>query len=139
MNFLSHLKVFVLGSTLAVVTAGVAPAFALPKERDVAANARVEDADGRAFDLATLKGKPYVIIYDDRDSHPKSETFKTDIIKRAKAAAGSSTVTILPVADLRGLDYWPAKGIVQGAMRKGDQTIRHHGISRLDGCDPNSV
>lgn len=114
--------------TSAVVVALVAaldtsPAIALPKEREPAANARVEDADGRALDLASLKGKPYVIIYDDKTSAPKSEPFRLELVKKLKESGALAKIKLLPVADVSELNFWPVKGIVLDAVRDATKKV----------------
>lgn len=108
----------VLGGALAALATFIEPpALALPKERDLAVSARVEDADGRALDLATLKGKPYVVIYDDKTSAPKSEAFRLDLVKQLRASGVLSKVKVLFVADVSPYNFWPARGIVLDAVR----------------------
>jgi hypothetical protein len=95
-----------------------APALAVPKEGDIAANARIEDADGHGFELKTLKGKPFVIVYDDKASAPTSDAFRRDLLKLAKSAPYRSALGVVLVGDVSPYDYWPAKGIVKDAVRE---------------------
>lgn len=97
---------------------GAVPALAVPKEGDVAANARLEDADDHGFELRTLKGKPFVIVYDDPTSAPTSEAFRRELLKLAKSAPYNSTVRVVLAGDVSSYDYWPAKGIVKNAVRE---------------------
>jgi hypothetical protein len=96
---------------------GAAPALAVPKEGDTAANARIEDAEGRGFELKTLKGKPFVIVYDDKTSAPTSDAFRREFLKLAKSEPYRSALGVVIVADVSPYDYWPAKGIVKDAVR----------------------
>jgi hypothetical protein len=96
----------------------VAPVLAVPKEQEVAPNARLEDADGKPLELKALKGKPVVIIYDDRTSAPKSEAFRKEFIKMLKTSPLGSEVQLLLVANVSAYDFWPARGTVEDAVRK---------------------
>jgi len=108
-----------LGITLFTAAAlWVTPVQAVPKEQDAAPNARIEDADGHALELKALKGKPVVIIYDDRTSAPKSEGFRKELIKLLKSPPYASQVELLLVANVSAYDFWPARGTVEDAVRK---------------------
>lgn len=113
---LSLLSVF-----FAALLGAPSAAVGVPKERDTAPNARIEDADGKALELSSLKGKPVLIVYDDRSSAPKSEAFRKDIVKLLKGAPYASTVKLLVVANVSSFDFWPARGTVQDAVRKETQ------------------
>jgi len=104
--------------TAAVVSATPNVALSVPKERDAAPNARVEDADGNPVEIKSLKGKPVVIVYDDRSSAPKSEAFRKELVKLVKSAP---KITLLIVADVSAYDFWPARGAVIDAVRKETQ------------------
>jgi hypothetical protein len=106
------------GGLLVTTVLGIAPALAVPKEGDSPASARIEDADEHGLELKTLKGKAFVVVYDDKDSAPKSEAFRKDTVKFVKGDALKSKVTVLPVADVSSYGYWPAKGIVKNAVRE---------------------
>jgi len=94
------------------------PVQAVPKEQEVAPNARLEDADGNALELKALKGKPVVIIYDDRTSAPSSESFRKELIKMLKSNALGGEVQLLLVANVSAYDFWPARGTVEDVVRK---------------------
>jgi hypothetical protein len=118
MKPLSRRAVVSLGlAMLASSILGVAPALAVPKEGAVVGSARIEDAEGRGLDLKTLKGKPFVIVYDDKASAPKSEAFRRELVKLAKSDAYKSKLAVVIVADVSPYGFWPAKGIVLDAVR----------------------
>ena len=124
MNAISRRTLFTLGASLfvtAAVLGVVAPVHGIPKERDAAPNARIEDADGHALEIKSLKGKPVLIVYDDRTSAPKSEAFRRELVKLLKASPYDSKVTLLVVADVSPYDFWPARGTVKDAVRKETQ------------------
>ncbi len=94
------------------------PAFALPKEGDAAPNARVEDADGRSTELKAWKGKPILIVYEDKDSALQNQALKADLAKLAKGDRYKSKVALAAVADVSSYDFWPVKGFVKDAIRE---------------------
>jgi hypothetical protein len=111
-----------LGLFTAVSLLGMTtPALGIIKERDAAPNAKIEDADGHALEIKSLKGKPIVIVYDDRASAPKSEAYRREIVKLLKSAPYASKVTLLVVGDVSPYDFWPARGTVKDAVRKETQ------------------
>lgn len=96
---------------------GLGDALALPKEGGAAPNARIEDSEGAGLELKTLKGKPVVIVYDDRASAPTSEAYRKELVKLLKSAPFASNVKLLVVADVSPYDFWPARGTVKDAVR----------------------
>lgn len=114
-----HRTLALSASALLLITLlGAAPAFAVPNEGDVAANARVEDADDHGLELKTLKGKPFVIVYDDKVSAPASEAFRREFVKVAKSELYRSSIGVVLTGDVSSYDYWPAKGLVKDAVRE---------------------
>lgn len=93
------------------------PALAILKERDNAPNARVEDADGKAVETKSLKGKPVFIVYDDRTSAPSSEAFRKKLVAMLKSPPYASKVSILIIADTHSYDFWPARAAVLRSVR----------------------
>jgi len=92
-------------------------ALALPKEGELAPNARVEDADGNALELKSFKGKPTLIVYEDKDSAALNKSFKEELSKLAKGDKYKSAVGLAAVADVSSYDWWPVKGFVKSAIR----------------------
>jgi hypothetical protein len=118
MNSFSRRAVVSLGVAGLVGSAlGVAPALAIPKEGAAVGSARVEDAEGGGLELKSLKGKPFVIVYDDKTSAPKSEALRREIVALSKTDAYKSKLGVVIVADVSPYDFWPAKGIVIDAVR----------------------
>ena len=103
--------------SLALGVLPAATAFAVPKEGDAAPNARVEDADGRSTELKTWKGKPILIVYEDKDSAQQNAALKEDLAKLAKGDRYKSRVALAAVADVSSYDFWPVKGFVKDAIR----------------------
>jgi hypothetical protein len=99
----------------------VGDASALPREGDVASEARAEDADGRPFSLSARRGKPALIVYEDRASSEQNTTFKTELAKLAAGGRYQRAITLAAVADVSRYDFWPVKGFVKDAIREQSQ------------------
>jgi predicted transcriptional regulator len=94
------------------------PSFAVLKEGVDAPNARVEDADGKVLQLQSLKGKPILIVYEDRDSAKQNQTLKDDLSQLAKGDKYKKSIALAAIADVSSYDWWPAKGFVKDAIRE---------------------
>lgn len=91
---------------------------ALLKEGASAPNARVEDADGKVLQLQSLKGKPILIVYEDRDSSKQNQPLKDDLSKLATGDKYKTAIALAAIADVSSYDWWPAKGFVKDAIRE---------------------
>ncbi|WP_437288760.1 YtfJ family protein [Sorangium sp. So ce406] len=98
-------------------------ALALPSEGDRAPNARLEDADGRELQLKTLRGKPILIVYEDKDSATQNQAFKDALAKLAKGDRYRKTIALAAVADVSSYDFWPVKGFVKDAIREESRKV----------------
>ena len=105
-------------AALALSMLGSRPALALPAEGDAAPNARLEDADGRAVELSAFKGKPILIVYEDKDSAPQNQPLKEALSKATRGDHYKSMLVVAAIADVSAYDYWPAKGFVKDAIRE---------------------
>lgn len=94
------------------------PSYALLKEGSAAPDARVEDADGKVMRMQSLKGKPILIVYEDRDSAKQNQPLKDDLSKLAAGDKYKSTIALAAIADVSSYDWWPAKGFVKDAIRE---------------------
>lgn len=94
------------------------PSYALLKEGANAPNARVEDADGKVLQMQSLKGKPILILYEDRDSAKQNQSLKDDLSKLAAGDKYKTAVALAAIADVSSYDWWPAKGFVKDAIRE---------------------
>lgn len=90
---------------------------ALPKVGDVRPAVTVHDADDRSFDLRSVNGKPTLVIYEAKEATNQNEALKRELSNLAKGDAYRNKVALVPVADVRGYDFWPAKGFVRDAIR----------------------
>lgn len=93
-------------------------ALALPTEGQVAPNARVEDVDGRELQIKTLRGRPILIVYEDKDSNTQNQALKDALAKLAKGDGRyRRTLATVAVADVSAYDFWPVKGFAKDAIR----------------------
>lgn len=83
-----------------------------------APDARVEDVDGRAVNLKSLKGKPLVLFYEGKESADQNKALKDEIAKLAKTEPYRASLRLAAVGDVSDYDYWPAKGIVKDKIRE---------------------
>lgn len=105
-----------------------AVAFAAPKIGEKApAEASVEDVDERVLKIASVAGKPALIVYEDKDSKTMNDAMKKELEKAVGEEKDLAGVRVIAVADVSEYDFWPAKGAVKDAIRdeqkKTKQTI----------------
>ncbi|WP_437928428.1 YtfJ family protein [Sorangium sp. So ce291] len=98
-------------------------ALALPSEGDRAPNARLEDADGRELQMKALRGRPILIVYEDKDSATQNQAFKDALGKLAKGDRYRRSIALAAIADVSSYDYWPVKGFVKDAIREESRKV----------------
>ncbi|UQA61886.1 hypothetical protein E8A73_016000 [Polyangium aurulentum] len=108
----------ILAAATLAAALGPGVAFGLPREGADAPNARVVDADGRELKLGALRGKPVLIVYEDKDSANQNQGLKDDLSQLAKGDRYKSRIALAAIADVSGYDWWPAKGFVKDAIRE---------------------
>jgi len=109
----------VAAAALAATVSGASlSALALPAVGDEAPNGKVEDAEGKQLEIKTLKGKPILIVYEDRDASTQNDVLKKELGVLAKGDKYKSKIALAAVADLSGFDFWPVKGFVKDAIRE---------------------
>lgn len=99
------------------VAVGAPESWALPKEGALAPNAKLENADGNSLQMKAWKGKPILIVYEDKDSATQNTVLKDELSKLAKGDRYKATVALAAVADVSSYDFWPVKGFVKDAIR----------------------
>ena len=102
----------------ATVSGAALSAVALPGVGDEAPSGKVEDADGKQLDTKTLKGKPILVVYEDRDSATQNATLKKELGELAKGDKYKTKIALTAVADVSAFDFWPVKGFVKDAIRE---------------------
>lgn len=112
--------------SLAVLVAMLAfaqPSYALLDRGAALPRASLVDADDRAFSLQSAKGKPVLVVYEDKKSAKLNEALKQELSKLAKGDRYRAAVALVPVADVSGYDYWPVRGFVKDAIRSESRKI----------------
>lgn len=109
---------------LLLALASVVPATevgAAPKVGAEAKDARVEDVDGRELTIASVRGRPLVIVYEDKDSAASNAAAKDDLRELMKDAAVSRALVVAAVADVSEYASWPARGFAKDAIREASK------------------
>ncbi len=115
-----HRTALVLGLLLALDVSSV---WALPKLGAAAADASMEDADGRRAKVSSFSGKPILIVYEDKDSATLNQPFKDDLAKLAAGDKYRESIALLPLADVSAYNFWPVKGFVKDAIREESKKV----------------
>ncbi len=82
------------------------------------ADARVEDVDGRSLTVASLAGRPAVVVYEDKDSRAANAARKAELTRIRKEEPALARVQVVAVADVSAYDFWPAKSAARDAIRE---------------------
>src|SRR5262245_31712528 len=71
----------------------------------------------RELSFASMRGKVVVLFYEDRGTRNDNQRLK-DSLQRALAAdaALGARVAVLPVANVSGYDFWPARWFARRAV-----------------------
>lgn len=83
----------------------------------------VEDAWERPLDLRTLRGKPVVVVVENKDAKTQNLALKRELAKRVQAGKALRDVRVIAIADLRGYGGWPIRGFARDAVRKESSRI----------------
>jgi hypothetical protein len=103
---------------LLVVLLTTAAAFGLVKAGDELPSVRLEDADGRGTELTSMKGKPILVVYEDKGSADQNKALKDQLAELARGDKYKTAIALAAVADLADYDFWPVKGFVKDAIRE---------------------
>lgn len=90
-------------------------------DRGVALDARVVTSSGEEAMLASQWGKPTVLFYEDRFSTKLNQTLKDGLFKRGVELGLIGRVSVVAVANLEGLDWFPARGFALAAVRDAEK------------------
>ncbi|MEZ4392241.1 MAG: hypothetical protein R3A48_14205 [Polyangiales bacterium] len=88
------------------------PAPALP----MAPEFTCEGSSGATRHLRNYLGRAVVIVYEDRDSNHQNDVLKRELEDRVRAQGLASAVSVVPVANLSGFNFWPAMGYARDAV-----------------------
>ena len=68
-------------------------------------------------------GRVAIVVYEDRDGAHQNDPLKAELSTRARAATVPSNVTLIPIANLDGYNFWPAAGYARDAVRDAARTF----------------
>jgi predicted transcriptional regulator len=109
-------NLFAAVALVAAVLPGAA--LGLPKEGTDAPDARVVDIEGHELKLAALRGKPVLIVYEDKESAKQNQPLKNELSQLTKGERYKSRIALTAIADVSGYDWWPAKGFIKDAIKE---------------------
>jgi hypothetical protein len=101
-----------------------ATSFALPPRGLPVPAAPFETLDGHPLQLrGFVDGRPLLIFYEDRGSREQNRPLKNQLLQLGRDESLRRGVVIVPVADLRRFNYWPAKGLARSQLRQEEKRI----------------
>lgn len=108
---------FVRGAAAAAVMLTSFAVHAVPSPGAPLPAAHVVDSEDNRFELASVRGRPILVVYEDKDSAHVNDAFKAELGRLARTGNYRNTIALVPVADVRSYDYWPVRGFVKDAIR----------------------
>lgn len=96
-------------------------ALAATTDRGVALDASLSTSSGAPGQLASQWGKPTVLFYEDRSSTGLNQVLKDTLFKRGAELGVLGLVSVVAVANLEGLDWFPARDFALGAVRVAEK------------------
>lgn len=93
-----------------------APTPAPPPPLPVAPNFALEGTSGATRQLRDYAGRAVILIYEDRASNTQNDELKRELANRARAQDLTRNVAVVPVANLAGYNFWPARGFARDAV-----------------------
>ncbi|MBL8601980.1 MAG: hypothetical protein JNK72_08650 [Myxococcales bacterium] len=85
-------------------------------ERPRAPEFNLEGTSGAHRRLRDYAGRVVILIYEDRDSNTQNEPLKQELGEHARATDMTRDVAVVPVANLSGYNFWPARGFARDAV-----------------------
>ena len=96
-------------------------ALAATADQGVVLDAAVVTSAGVPAKLAAQWGRPVILFYEDRYSTKLNQALKDELFKRGVEAGLLDKVTVVAVANLEGLDWFPARGFALAAVRESEK------------------
>lgn len=101
-----------------LVTAAIARhAAALAPVGAVPADFTAYDPEDRPVTLHAMRGRPTVLVYEDKDAAEQNAALKGRLVQRIRAGGLARKVNFFGVADVAQWDFWPARGFVKDELR----------------------
>lgn len=99
----------------------VASAAAGAAETGEKMNAKLGTARGGKAELASFRGKPVILFFEDRDSPNVNKGFKDQLFRTARAQGLLQTAHVVAVANLKEFDFFPARQFALSAVREEER------------------
>jgi hypothetical protein len=80
-------------------------------------DATLRGSDGKEVPISRWRGKPVILIYEDRHSTTLNSPFKEALFARGQARGLLGAASVVAVANLESYDFFPARGIALSHVR----------------------
>jgi hypothetical protein len=97
--------------------------FALPETESARPALAFADAEDSKVDLRGFNGKALVVVLENKESASQNLAFKSELAALGLSKELREGYTLVPIADVEGYDYWPARGFVKDAIRSESKKI----------------
>ncbi len=97
-------------------------------------DASLAATDGRTVRVADFRGRPAVLFYEDRAATAVNAHFKRALFRRGRERALLDAVAVVPVANLRAYDFFPARAIALEAVRRIERRVGTPILVDFDGA-----
>ena len=84
-------------------------------------DAQLRDSSNEPVSLSRWRGRPAIVFYEDRGSTQQNATLKRELFVRARAHQLLGRAHVLGVANLHGLDFFPANQFALSAVRDAER------------------
>ena len=84
-------------------------------------NAPMDTTDGSRVMLASFRGKPAIVFYEDKDSMTLNKPLKDALFAEGRKRNMLDAVHVIAVANLKGFDWFPAKQFALDGVRKAER------------------
>jgi predicted transcriptional regulator len=81
-------------------------------------------ADERVF-ISQFRGKPTVLIYEDRHAIEVNRPFKNALRAHALEPGNATSVMVVAVANMSGLNFFPVRGFALNGVRDAERKAHH--------------
>ena len=86
-------------------------------------DATVSTTSGAELKLSSLRGRPTVMFYEDRDSTALNQPLKDELFKRGRDEGLLQKVTVIAIANVKGYDWFPARNFVVAAVKDTEKKV----------------
>jgi hypothetical protein len=84
-------------------------------------DARLRNSSNQPVSLSLWRGRPAVVFYEDKASTEQNAALKRELFVRARAHRLFGRAHVLGVANLHGLDFFPANQFALSAVREAER------------------